>query len=87
MYNIQATAKGNTSDAKAQVIVIVGGQVGDNKALQTRASVVGGKINTESTLSTSLLGNFDEIEWIFQKENSTSKKAASENFKKIFKES
>jgi len=43
MYNVQAIAKGNTTDAKAQTIVIIGGQVGDNKALQTRASVVGGK--------------------------------------------
>jgi len=34
-----------------------------------------------------LLGTFDDIEWIFQKENSTSKKAADQSFKKIFKTS
>lgn len=87
MYNIQAIAKGNDSDAKAQVIVIVGGQIGDNKTLQTRASVIWGNSNTESVLSTSLVWNFDEIEWIFEKENNNSKKAAGENFKKIFKQS
>jgi len=41
MYNIQAIAKGDISDAKAQVIVIVGGKIGDDKALQTRASLIG----------------------------------------------
>ncbi|MCX6823734.1 MAG: thrombospondin type 3 repeat-containing protein [candidate division SR1 bacterium] len=87
MYNIQAIAQGDSSDAKAQVIVIIGGQNGDDKALQTRASMIGGKGDTESLLSTSLLGKFDEIEWVFSKENISSKKAAGESFKKIFKES
>ncbi|MEI8008448.1 MAG: PKD domain-containing protein [bacterium] len=84
MYNIQAIAKGNGTEAKAQVIVMVGGYRGDNKALQTRASVIGGKINTESTLSASVLGNFDEIEWVFPKENTTSKKLPGESLKRIF---
>ena len=84
MYDIQAIAKGNGTEAKAQVIIMVGGQRGDDKALQTRASVIGGKINTESTLSTSVLGSFDEIEWIFPKENNTSKKLPGENLKRIF---
>lgn len=87
MYNVQATAKWNTSDAKAQVIVIVWWQKGDNKALQTRASIIGGKANTESTLSAALIGSFDEIQWSFPKENIVSKKMAGETFKKIYKES
>ncbi|MFA6256352.1 MAG: thrombospondin type 3 repeat-containing protein [Candidatus Absconditabacterales bacterium] len=86
MYNVQAIAKGNNTEAKAQVIVIIGGQIGDSKALQTRASAIGGKGSTESTLSASLLGDFDEIEWIFQKENITSKKAAGQSLKRIFKQ-
>jgi len=40
MYNVQATTKRNTTEAKAQIMVIVGGQVGDDKAMQVRASVV-----------------------------------------------
>jgi hypothetical protein len=40
----------------------------------------------ESTLSVSVLGKFDEIEWLFPKENITSKKTADESFKKIFKQ-
>lgn len=86
IYNIQATAKGNTIDAKAQIIIVVWGHIWDDKALQTRASVVGGNINTESTLSASLLGTFDEIERVFPKENSTSKKIPGESFRKIFKQ-
>ncbi len=87
MYNVQAIAQGNSNTAKAQVIVIIWGQNGDDKALQTRASIIGGKWSTESLLSTSLLGKFDEIEWVFSKEKTSSKKAAGESFKKIFKES
>ena len=87
MYNVQATAKGSAADARAQVIVIVGWQIGDDKAFQTRASVVGGPSNTESMLSASLLGSFDNIERIFQKENISSKKTINESFKRIFKES
>lgn len=87
MYNVQALAKGNITDAKAQVIIIVGWKLWDDKAMQTRASIIGGKINTESLLSVSLLGTFDEIEWIFQKENVTSKKEPGQSFKKIFRES
>ena len=87
MYNVQATAKGSAADARAQVIVIVGWQIGDDKAFQTRASVVGGPSNTESMLSASLLGSFDDIERIFQKENISSKKTINESFKRIFKES
>ncbi|EKD25603.1 MAG: hypothetical protein ACD_80C00012G0019 [uncultured bacterium (gcode 4)] len=87
MYNIQAVAKGDSINAKAQVIIIIWGQVGDDKALQTRASSIWGKTNTESTLSASLLGKFDELEWIFQKENITSKKPVNQSFKKIFKQS
>ena len=86
MYNVQAIAKGNGGDAKAQVIVIIGGQAGDGNALQTRASVIGGETGMESTLSATLLGKFDEIEWIFQKENNISKKPANESIKKIFKQ-
>ncbi len=87
MYNVQAVAKGNGSNAKAQVIVIIGWQVGDDKTLQTRASNIGGKSGTESELSTLSLGKFDEIERSFQKENSTSRKPANQSFKKIFKAS
>jgi len=87
MYNIQATAKGSTADVKAQVIVIVWGQIGDDRALQTKASVIGGKINTESMLSTSLLGKFDDIQRTFPKENIISKKTTSEIVKRIFKQS
>jgi len=86
MYTVQALAKGNTSDAQAQIIVIIWWQIGDDKALQTRASTIGGEWNTESLLSTSLLGTFDNIEWIFQKENITLKKNIDENIKRIFKE-
>lgn len=85
MYNVQAIAKWSTIDAKAQTIVIIWGQRGNDQALQTRASVVGGKGNTESTLSASLIGNFDEIERVFPKENITSKKTANVSFKRIFK--
>ena len=87
MYNIQAIAKGDTSDAKAQVIVIVGGKIGDDKALQTRASLIGWEANIESTLSTSLLGVFDEIQRSFPKENSSFKKTINETVKKIFTQS
>ncbi|MCX6825326.1 MAG: PKD domain-containing protein [candidate division SR1 bacterium] len=85
MYNVQALAEGSTSNAKAQVIVIIGGEAGDNKALQAKATIVGGKINTESTLSASLLGIFDELTWAFQAENITSKKTSNQSFKRIFK--
>ena len=86
MYTIQATAKGNGRDAKAQVIVVVGGQIWDDRSLQTRASVVGGNINTESTLSASLGGNFDTIERIFPQEHIVTKKAPGESIKRIFKQ-
>ena len=84
MYNVQATARGNTSNATAQVIVIVWGQAGDDKALQARASSVGDKVSTESQLSTMLLGDFDEIQRTFPAENSSSKKLPNQSFKKIF---
>jgi len=87
MYNVKATAKGNSADAQAQVIVIVGWQAGDGKALQTRASIIWWKAGTESTLSAVILGAFNELEWTFTKENITSKKAPNESFKRIFKES
>jgi len=85
MYNVQSIAKWNIMSVKAQVIVIIGGQAGDDKALQTRASMIGGKSNIESMLSVSLLWTFDEIQWIFTAENSTIKKGPTESFKKIFK--
>lgn len=86
MYNVQAIAKGNSANAKAQVIVIIGGQQWDNKALQTRASSIWGENSTESTLSASLVGTFDTIERTFPKENTSSTKESNENFTKIFKE-
>ena len=86
MYNIQATAKGSGSNAIAQIIVIVWWQTSDDRALQTKASSIGGKANTESTLSTTLIGSFDTIERVFPKENITSKKWANENLKRIFKD-
>lgn len=87
MYNVQATAKWDTIDARAQTIVIVWWQTEDTTTLQTRASSIWGKINMESTLSASVVGDFDSIEWIFPKENSTAKKAPGETIKKVFKQS
>lgn len=84
MYNIQATAKGSTTDAQAQIIVIVGGQRNDDKALQTRASRIGGASDVETTLSASLVGTFDEIERYFAKENIKIKKAPQESIQRIF---
>ncbi|MEI6774455.1 MAG: hypothetical protein WCL18_06825 [bacterium] len=49
--------------------------------------MIGGKINTESMLSTSLLGKFDDIQRTFPKENIISKKTTSEIVKRIFKQS
>jgi hypothetical protein len=49
--------------------------------------MIGGAGSTESLLSASLFGSFDEIEWIFSRENLSSKKRAGETFKRIFKES
>ena len=86
IYNVQVLAKGNSHDAKAQTIVVIWGQKGDNKALQTRASVIGGNRNIESTLSASTFGEFDRIEWIFLNENITIKKKANESIKRIFKQ-
>jgi len=85
IYNIQALAKGSNADAKAQIIVVVGGQKWDDKAMQTRASNIGGKNGMESLLSVWIVGTFDEIEWIFQKENITLKKTPEETIKRIFK--
>ncbi len=87
MYTVQATAKGTNTDGKAQVIIIVWGQRGDERALQTRTSMVWGDIGTESTLSTMTMGGFDEIDRIFPRENITSKKKPSESFKRVFKNS
>lgn len=87
MYNIKATAKGDSADVQAQVIVIIGGQIGDDKALQAKATTIGGKTSAESTLSLWSVGEYDEIKWIFSKENSTLTKKANQSFKKIFKES
>ena len=42
---IQAIAKNSSTEAKAQVIVVIGGlQNGDDKAVQARASIAGGNI-------------------------------------------
>jgi len=38
-------------------------------------------------LSAMLLGDFDELDRIFQKENIISKKTANESFKRIFNQS
>jgi len=84
MYNVQATAQGEKIYAKAQTIVIVGGQTEETKAIQTRASSIGGETSTESTLSSIQEGTFDEIEWIFPKENITTKKPAKQSFLKTF---
>jgi PKD repeat protein len=84
MYNVQATAEWITMNGRAQTIVIVWWQIWSDKALQTRASIVGGAWNTESTLSVSLLGTYDEIERLFPYENITIKKKPGETLKRIF---
>lgn len=84
MYNVQATAKGASNDANAQVIVIIGGQKSDEHAMQTRASAIGGKPNMKSTLSIGTIGTFDEMERIFTRENTSSKKKSDETIDKVF---
>ena len=54
--------------------------------MQTRASLIGGKIGTESLLSTSSIGTFDEIQRTFANEGTTLKKTPMETIKKIFTE-
>lgn len=86
IYNVQATVKWAANEATAQVIVVIGGQWEETQALQTRASLIGGKANTESMLSATTAGKFDEIERSFPRENSIIKKSATDTVKKIFKE-
>jgi len=83
-YNVQATAKGNNAEANAQVIVVIGWQIGDDKSMQARASIIWWKGHIESTISPVLAGDFDEIERIFERENSSIKKTANETIHKIF---
>ncbi len=84
MYNVQAIAQGNTTNAKAQTIVIIWGQAGDTSTLQTRASILWGEINMETTLSANGWWEIDTIERTFPKENTVIKKTPGEIIKKIF---
>ncbi len=87
MYNVQAKAIWATTQAKAQIIVIIGGTIGDQNTLQTRASMIGWWLNTQSLLSASSLGDADEIQRTFSRENISNKKPINESFQKLFSQS
>lgn len=83
-YNVQAVAHWISNKAKAQISIIVWGKTTNQRWLQSRASLIGGETNIESTLSLSSIGSYDTIQRNFTKERTTQTTPPQEKITKLF---
>ncbi|MFA5748328.1 MAG: PKD domain-containing protein, partial [Candidatus Absconditabacterales bacterium] len=83
-YIVKANAKGTNNDANAQITLIVGGNIDEQKAIQIKTDKIGGNIPLEISLSASTIGKVDELIRNIGDTKITTK--PNQSFKKIFNE-